>query len=151
MTPRVVMEAIALGATAVIADEAIETQLPHAVQQALAGMVWLPTSVMPLLARALQDAPPSDAPSSARAALSQRETEVLELAAKGYSNREIAERLGIATKTVETYKHRVKLRSNASGRRALVELAEREGLLHRFTPPGPPPPPPPKYTHPHRR
>lgn len=135
VTPHVVMEVIALGATAVIADEALETQLPHAVEHALAGMVWLPSTVMPSLARALTSPRSPVAPVPAGATLSGREADVIALFAKGYSNKEIAEHLGIATKTVETYKHRVKLRFNVSERRDLVALAEQEGLLHRHTPP----------------
>lgn len=46
-----------------------------------------------------------------------------------------AEHLGIAVKTVETYEHRVKLRYNLHGRRELIALAVREGLLGAPTPP----------------
>ena len=130
-----VLGAVARCATAVVVADAIDTQLPHAISHATAGMVWLPTTVMTPISRALAANPPAEVRVVARSEVSPREAEVLTLSAKGYSNREIAECLGIAVKTVETYKHRVKLRFNLSGRREMVALAEREGWLERPTPP----------------
>lgn len=130
-----VLGAVALCAMAVVAADAIDTQLPHAIAHVTAGMVWLPTAVMPTLSRALVSHVPPDIRTVSRSEVSPREADVLTLSAKGFSNREIAERLGIAVKTVETYKHRVKLRFNLTGRREMVALAEREGWLDRPTPP----------------
>jgi two-component system response regulator NreC len=47
-----------------------------------------------------------------------RETEVLQLAAMGYKNREIAEQLGVRVKTVETH------RANIMNKLALRNVAE---------------------------
>lgn len=122
------------GAVAVVGVDAVARELPQALAMVRGGMVWLPVAVMSTVARSLVALEQGAVPPSRVSEVSAREAEVITLAAKGFSNREIAERLGIATKTVETYKHRVKLRFNLEGRRDLVALAVREGLLRRATP-----------------
>ena len=142
----VVAGVLANGAVAVLPLDAIDHELPLAIQMAQAGRVWFPASVMPLIAHALalRSLTVATTPSTARTRgepdsgpqLSLREADVVALAAKGYSNREIADRLGIAVKTVETYKHRVKLRFNLTARGGIIAVAEREGLLGHRTPAG---------------
>lgn len=62
--------------------------------------------------------------------LSEREQEVLRYLAMGYSNQEIADKLFLSIKTVETYKARVKEKLGLSGRADLVRYAIRKGLLN---------------------
>ena len=142
----VVAGVLANGAVAVLPLDAIDHELPQAMQMAQSGRVWFPASVMPLIAHALalRSLTAATTTSTARRRgepdsgpqLSLREADVVALAAKGYSNREIADRLGIAVKTVETYKHRVKLRFNLTARGGIIAVAEREGLLGHRTPAG---------------
>ncbi|RIX50608.1 DNA-binding response regulator [Paenibacillus nanensis] len=61
--------------------------------------------------------------------LSEREKEVLELAAKGYSNKEIAEQLIISVKTVETHKSNVMEKLGLKSRPELIKFAMKKGLL----------------------
>lgn len=61
--------------------------------------------------------------------LSDREKEVLELAAKGYSNKEIAEQLIISVKTVETHKSNVMEKLGLKSRPELIKYAMKKGLL----------------------
>ncbi len=73
-----------------------------------------------------------DAPASmaaARAPLSARESEVLTFVARGHTNRETAEKLGLSVKTVETYRMRLMQKLDLRGRAELVDYAIREGLL----------------------
>jgi two-component system response regulator NreC len=63
------------------------------------------------------------------ALLSDREREVLEHVAEGYSNREIADALGLSTKSVETYRGRVMTKLGLSTRSDLVRFALEYGLL----------------------
>lgn len=51
-------------------------------------------------------------------ALTKRETEIVRLVADGFKNREVAEKLGISVKTVETH------RANIMNKLALRNLAE---------------------------
>jgi DNA-binding CsgD family transcriptional regulator len=62
--------------------------------------------------------------------LSEREAEVLLLIAQGLSNKEIAARLRISVKTVETYKARSMEKLGLSGRADIVRFALQKGWLH---------------------
>lgn len=61
--------------------------------------------------------------------LSDREKEVLTLIAKGYANKEIAEKLVISVKTVETHKGHLTEKLHMKTRPELVEYAVKKGLL----------------------
>jgi DNA-binding CsgD family transcriptional regulator len=61
--------------------------------------------------------------------LSPREREVLELLAAGHTQREIAERIGVGTKSVETYRSRVAEKLGIKSRAELVRYALLHGLL----------------------
>jgi len=63
----------------------------------------------------------------ARVALSERESEVLWLIAWGYTSREIAARLEMSDKTVDTYKTRAGEKLNLKNRRAIVRHALQRG------------------------
>ncbi|MGH2457702.1 MAG: response regulator [Chloroflexota bacterium] len=61
--------------------------------------------------------------------LSDREREVLSLTAAGYTNQEIADKLIISAKTVDTYRSRIMEKLNLHHRSELVTFALRHGLL----------------------
>jgi len=61
--------------------------------------------------------------------LSDREREVLLWTARGYSSREIGEKLSISGKTVDTYRQRLMQKLSLSHRSELVDLALRAGML----------------------
>ncbi len=60
--------------------------------------------------------------------LSEREIEVLRLLVQGRRTREVAESLGISTKTVETYRGRVMLKLGIDNLAELVKFAIRAGI-----------------------
>ncbi len=62
--------------------------------------------------------------------LSEREREVLALTAAGYTNQEIADKLIISVKTVDTYRSRIMEKLNLHHRSELVKFALRHGLLN---------------------
>ena len=61
--------------------------------------------------------------------LSPREQQVLRLIALGHTSQQVADRLGISVKTVETYKSRLMGKLDLKGRAALVRYALQRGLL----------------------
>jgi two-component system, NarL family, response regulator len=65
-----------------------------------------------------------------RVALTERETEVLELVASGLGNKEIAGRLGTASGTIKIHVQNVLEKLGASGRTQAVTIALRRGILH---------------------
>ena len=67
------------------------------------------------------DPPPTD--------LSERERQVLILLAWGHSNKEIAARLALSVKTVETYKMRLGEKLSLHSRAEIVQYALRQGWL----------------------
>lgn len=69
--------------------------------------------------------------------LSEREQEVLVMLAWGYSNKEIAAKLNLSVKTVETYKVRIGEKLGFRSRTEMVQYALRQGWLnetHPFAP-----------------
>jgi DNA-binding NarL/FixJ family response regulator len=72
------------------------------------------------------------------AELSQRKREVLRLLAWAYSNQEIAARLQLSVKTVETYRVRLADKLDLRSRTAMVDYALRQGWLDEGRPAGPP-------------
>jgi DNA-binding NarL/FixJ family response regulator len=76
----------------------------------------------------------TDTPAPARPAspaLSPRERQVLELLAHGHTNREVADRLSLSVKTVETHRARLSDKLGLHSRADLVRLAIELGLLGR--------------------
>ncbi|WP_163971897.1 response regulator [Oceanobacillus halotolerans] len=62
--------------------------------------------------------------------LTAREEEVLSYIAKGYTNREIAEKLYVSVKTIEAHRAHVMDKLNLRNRPALVQYAMENGLVH---------------------
>ncbi len=95
----------------------------------------------PMHARALATPdPPSSAPASGDEPsddarrfqlLSEREAEVFALVALGYRNAEIAGKLALSVKTVETYKSRMMDKLGLQTRTALVRFALELGMLQK--------------------
>ncbi|HJV46332.1 MAG TPA: response regulator transcription factor [Bacillota bacterium] len=61
--------------------------------------------------------------------LTEREREILVLIAKGYANKEIAEKLCVSVKTVETHKTKIMEKLQLKTRPELVRYAMKKGLL----------------------
>jgi DNA-binding NarL/FixJ family response regulator len=101
-------------------------ELIQAIRTAAAGGQYLDTNVL----QALSETPDTPGgPSPDVGVLSQREREVLEFIARGYSNKEIAARLDLSIKTVETYKARSMDKLGLQGRASLVRFAMEQGWL----------------------
>ena len=69
-------------------------------------------------------------PDDPGAKLSEREVEVVRLIAQGYSNKEIAARLELSVKTVETYKMRSLEKLGIRSRVGIVKYAAQQGWLN---------------------
>jgi two-component system response regulator NreC len=61
--------------------------------------------------------------------LTLREIDVLQLLAKGYTNRQIAEHLSLSPRTVEGHRANLSGKLGLRSRVELVEYAERHGLM----------------------
>ncbi len=116
---RAVLEA---GAAGYVPKRAAADDLVRALRTVAAGGAY----VDPVLGAAA--AAPSAA-SPAAVELSDREAEVVKLIALGYSNKEIAARLALSVKTVETYKARSLEKLGVRSRVGLVQYAAGRGWL----------------------
>jgi len=123
-------QALAVGATGYVLKQAADTELVVAVRAVSRGEVFLyPTVTRVLLGDIV---PPKTGDGTQRpgfSALSPREESVLRYVALGYTNREVAEKLSISVKTVETYRARVMEKLDLKSRSALVRYALSHGLM----------------------
>jgi DNA-binding NarL/FixJ family response regulator len=100
--------------------------LVRAVRAVAAGGVFLDPEVAD---KALADTARNGSSSSEKEHLSQRESEVLKMTAQGFSNKEIAARLDVSIKTVETYKARASEKLNLRTRVDIVRYGVAHGWL----------------------
>ncbi|WP_428304349.1 response regulator [Lacipirellula sp.] len=109
--------------------------LKRAASQALIGAIRAIASggtyIDPGIAAKLVKRPGHGTISSTASAdgMSAREEEVLRLIAQGFSNKEIAARLAVSTKSVETYKARCMEKLGLTSRVEIVRFAVQEGWL----------------------
>lgn len=124
---RFVMEALRAGASGFLSKDCSPDELARAVNAVVANQIYLPPGVTSAVIedyvrRVLPSGPwtPSQ--------LTGREREVVQLIAEGWSTKEIASRLHVSVKTVETHRQKI---MNKLGIRSIAELtkyAVREGL-----------------------
>ncbi|MDE5414806.1 response regulator transcription factor [Alkalihalobacillus sp. MEB203] len=122
--------AIHAGASGYILKSSPHEDLLAAIQSVYTGNAYLnPTATKRLMSEYMEKL--NDGGNSKTfESLSQREREVLEWIAKGYSNKEIAENLIISVKTVETHKSNIMEKLHFKTRPELVKYALQKGLLN---------------------
>ncbi len=119
-------EAIRAGASGYITKRAIDSELIHAIHAVCRGDLY----VHPAMIRALLREPAARESSSKDEPLTPRETQVLRLLAQGYTNRQVAETLGIGVRTVETHRANLLAKLKLHGRTELVRYAREHSLLN---------------------
>jgi two-component system response regulator NreC len=98
-----VMEVLRNGAAGYVLKDASYTDLIRAIREVMAGWRYLSPPLSELAIDAYQEKAKA-AVSDRYDMLTTREREVLQLAAEGYANNEIAHRLGISPRTAETHR-----------------------------------------------
>jgi two-component system response regulator NreC len=123
-------QALDAGATGYVLKEAVDTEIAVAIRVVHRGEVFLyPSFTRVLLGDLVETGEPEDqSQQDGYELLSEREREVLRLVALGDTNREIAERLFLSVRTVETYRARLMEKLNLKSRGELVRYALRKGL-----------------------
>jgi two-component system response regulator NreC len=117
-----VRRAFEAGAVGYVLKTAADEELVRAIRAVAGGEPYVHPTVGAILAR----------PPASRGAvdeLSARELEVLRLLALGYTNQEIAERLVVSVRTVESHRSHVMTKLRADSRAAMVRAALEAGLL----------------------
>jgi DNA-binding NarL/FixJ family response regulator len=125
-----VYEALRAGASGFLLKDATAAELVHAVRVVAAGDALLAPSVTRRLIADFARQPRSDPPFPATlSVLTHRETEVLQLIARGLSNAEISDSLVIAEQTTKTHIGRILAKLNLRDRAQAVVLAYETGLV----------------------
>jgi DNA-binding NarL/FixJ family response regulator len=125
-----VYAALRAGASGFLLKDATAAELVTAVRVVAAGEALLAPSVTRrLIADFARQQQPDQHPPPALDALTQRETEVLRLIARGLSNIEISNTLVIAEQTTKTYVGRILAKLNLRDRAQAVVVAYETGLI----------------------
>jgi two-component system response regulator NreC len=113
--------ALDAGATSIVGNGIADVELPQAIRSAAHGERYLSPDVCESLA-SLQDAAPA-------ARLTPRELEVLRLIALGYTSVEVAGKLDLSPRTIETHRARIHRKLKVATRAGLVAYALEHGLV----------------------
>ncbi len=116
-----------VGISGYLLKRSATTELSRAIAAVAAGGLYLDPAVAGMAVEV--SAPRLPESTTGRAELSQREVEVLKLAASGHSNKSAAAILGIGVKSAETYKARAMEKLGFRTRVELVRFAVSEGWL----------------------
>jgi DNA-binding NarL/FixJ family response regulator len=124
-----VLEALKNGACAYVLKDASAAELVRAVREANVGRRYLsPPLSEPAIDNYIQRTRNSDS-LDLYDTLTNREREVLQLAAEGHTNAEIAGRLFISPRTVETHRANVMHKLGLRSQTELVRYALRRGIM----------------------
>lgn len=121
--PALARDALRAGATGFVLKEAAEAELLDAIRAVAAGRTYLNPELGAQLAAEGPDGGgrPDD--------LSARELEVLELIALGHTNGEIATRLFLSVRTVESHRAHIQQKTRRFTRAELVAYAREHGIV----------------------
>lgn len=118
-SPEYVAKAMVAGARAYVLKDAPATELFAAIEAVLAGGSYYSSGVLPLASRAV-----------APVLLTHREKEVLAILADGANNKQIAARLGMSVRTVETHRLNIKRKVGIEGTSTLLKYAYSRAWEH---------------------
>lgn len=117
------------GGSGYVPKSAADQELIEAIRTVHRGRIYLRPQDLQLLLSDYLRAGDGAHPADDTAQLSSREKEVLGLSARGYSSREIGDRLFISPKTVDTYRQRAMEKLGLERRSDLIAFAISRGLL----------------------
>ena len=129
-----VLEALQAGARSYLTKDADRTDIARALEAAAGGLTVFDPRVHATLLAAASGPPAAEAADPGERApampdgLTQRETEILGLIARGLTNAEIAERLFLSGHTVKTHINRIFAKTRSRDRVAAIAYAQRHDI-----------------------
>jgi DNA-binding NarL/FixJ family response regulator len=117
------------GAAGYILKRAAADELVHAIRTVASGGTYIDPTLAGKLVSGFVRAGRRPQPTRPEVELSEREEQVLRLVAHGFSNKEIAARLEVGIKSVESYKARASQKLGFSARVAIISYALQKGWL----------------------
>ncbi len=125
-----VFRALRSGASGYVLKQSTSTELVLALRAVAAGSTFLSPSISQILiSDYVRRAESQESDGEILGLLTPREREVLQLIARGLSNRQIAERLHISVKTVETHRGNMMQKLDVHDRAGLIKFAIDSGLI----------------------
>jgi two-component system response regulator NreC len=122
-------QTLQVGASGYVLKSSADRELMDAIRAAHRGEVFLyPSAIKKVLGEYLRGSQ-GEGGKRDYDTLTSREKEVLKLTAEGFTNQEIAEKLVISPKTVDTYRQRIMEKLNLHHRSELVRYALKTKLL----------------------
>jgi len=121
--------AVAAGADAYVLKKAADSELMNAIRSSMSGKFYGSVDMEPDSIHHASRAASDDSASPVEQ-LSEREREVLVWVAQGLTNQEVADKLVLSVKTVESYRARLMHKLGMRSRADLVRFALNVGLLH---------------------
>ena len=123
-----ILEMSQLGARGYVFKDSSTSELLRAIEAVHAGEFFFsPKASQQLLKAFLKGEPRTE--SQASADLSHREKDVLQLITEGFKTKEIARRLGVTDRTVETYRRRLMMKLAVHSVAALIKHAITKGIV----------------------
>jgi two-component system response regulator NreC len=123
------MRVMESGAVGFVLKKQADIDLIEAIRQIYKGHVYLGPDATRMLMDYYRHERAEEEMTSQLDLLSEREREVLQLTAEGYTSREIGQQLHISHKTVDTYRQRLMEKLDLHHRVDLVKFALHHGLL----------------------
>ena len=124
---RYIQEALRAGAKGYLLKDSAPEELLRAIHKALRGQFYLSAQINAQVIEGFVQQISAD-PDSPFRVLSAREREVLQLLAEGKSTRDIADRLNLSAKTIETHRQHIMDKLELHTIAELTRYAIREGL-----------------------
>jgi DNA-binding NarL/FixJ family response regulator len=124
-----IRQLLAAGVVGYVRKRAAPEELIHALQVVGGGGTYLDPALAGKIVTGFLRRPVEATSLNGSGPLSEREDEVARLTAAGHSNKEIASRLDLSVKTVETYRARGMEKLGLTSRAELVRYAVQQGWL----------------------
>lgn len=121
----IAVDALAAGARGCLGKDQPIRELLAAVHAVGAGHTYLPPTLSPAVVQARL----RRGQAGPLGTLSARERDVFDLLVRGFNNAEVAERLEISRRTVETHRSRILKKLGVHSAAELIRLAARHGLI----------------------
>ena len=124
-----VFQTLRAGASGYMLKEAADTELITALHVIQSGQFYLSPAAQSVMVGDYLQRVRTGEEKDSYSSLTEREREILKLVAEGLTNNQIAERLIISPKTVDTHRTHIMDKLNLHSRAELVKYAIRRGLL----------------------
>lgn len=126
----ILRQALQSGAAGYVLKKSAETELLSAIRAVARGEAFVDPGMTKVMVEGYLGLPPASAADGLEAeSLTPREVEVLQLVVAGHTNREVAEKLVISVKTVETHKAHIADKLGVKSRVEWLRYARRNKLL----------------------